>query len=242
MRSVSPLVLTSLLGALCACAPEGSSAYVSYNVLLDDKCEADETAGPLAIGRYDVGAASSKADCVHSYFMSLLVNSNLKMNAQDSTGRAEPDVLQITHADIRLMDKNQATLPFLKGGTGADAKSADPTRPNPYRVETSTSLSPSTGTAPGIGIAPIEAIPKAYASALTKYDGDSVLLEIQLFGTTTGDIDIDFRSFLYPVSICRGCMSMCLSEGATDSTDAPILNQCADNRAQDGFWCIDTKC
>jgi hypothetical protein len=238
MRSLSPLVLTSLLGALGACAPEGSSAYVSYNVLLDDKCLADETAGPLAIGRYDVGAASSKADCVHSYFMNLLVNSNLKMNAQDSTGRAEPDVLQVTHADIRLMDKNQATLPFVKSGGTV----ADPTRPNPYRVETSASLLPSMGTTPGMGIAPIEAIPKAYAAGLTKFDGDSVLLEIQLYGTTTGDIDIDFRSFLYPVSICRGCLSKCVSEGSADTLDAPILNQCDDNRAQDGFWCIDQKC
>ena len=53
------------------------------------------------------------ASCLHSYFMTLLVNSNLKANANDSTGRAEPDVLLITHADIRLMDKGQATLSFV---------------------------------------------------------------------------------------------------------------------------------
>jgi hypothetical protein len=234
MRSVSPLMFLSLVGALTACAPEGSSAYVSYNLQLTDACLADIGAVPLATGKWDVGSASSKASCVHSYFMNLLINSNLKANAQDSTGRAEPNVLQITHADIRLMDKNQATFAW----TGSDGVTADPDRPNPYRVQTATSLLPSTSTTPMPGIASIEAIPQAYAEKLTKTD--SVLLEIQLFGTTTGDEDITFRAFLYPVAICRGCMSKCKSE-PVDPDSAAIL-QCKDNRAQDDFICIDPDC
>src|SRR5262245_18776171 len=125
MRSVSPLTLVSLLSLLVVgCAPEGSSAYVSLNVPKDDDCTPGDGTIGISTGVWDVGASGSKADCVHSYFMNLFINSSLKANGNDSTGRAEPNVLLITHADVRLMDKNQGTLLF----EGDDAP------PNPYRV------------------------------------------------------------------------------------------------------------
>jgi hypothetical protein len=248
MRSVSSLMFVSLVGALAACAPDGSSAYVSYNVQLTEDCQADPTALPLATGRYDVTGGDAKSACVNSYFMNLLINSNLKANAQDSTGRAEPNVLQITHADVRLMDRSKATLqPVCKSKSATctdadvkDGKVVDVGRPNPYRVQTATSLPPTTGSTPSSSIATIEAIPKAYAEQLTAYAGDSVLLEIQLFGTTTGDLDIDFRTFLYPIAICAGCMSRCNSDMV--STDVALPSQCKDNRAQDDFTCISPDC
>jgi len=247
MRSVPSLMFVSLVGALTACAPDGSSAYVSYNVQLTEDCLADPAAVPLASGRYDVTGGDAKSACVNSYFMNLLINSNLKANAQDSTGRAEPNVLLITHADVRLMDRNKATLQpvcMSKSSTctmdDVTAKNVDPGRPNPFRVQTATSLPPTTGSTPSTNIATIEAIPKAYAEQLRAYAGDSVLLEVQLFGTTTGDLDIDFRTFLYPIAICDGCLSRCNSDMV--ATDVALPSQCKDNRAQDDFTCIGPDC
>jgi hypothetical protein len=235
MRSVSTLLLASLLAALGGCAPEGSSAYVSSNQLLQADCMPGD--GIITTGKWDIGAGKSKDTCQHSYFMTLLVNSNLKANANDSTGRAEPDVLLITHADILIMDKGQAALPFnKKDGT------PDPAYPNPYRVQTSSSIEPTTSTTATQQTVPIEAIPKIYADKLANYAGDSIMLEVSLFGTTTGDVDVDFRPFLYPVAICAGCLSRCMNGLEAKDVSALQANKCTDNAPQDDRYCIDTGC
>lgn len=231
MRSVSPLLIASLLGASAACAPDGSSAYVSRNVPLDATClpTIDGDIG-IATGLYDVG--TKPASCVHSYLMSLLVNSNLKANAQAATGRAEPNVLLITHADVRIMNKDQATVNFKDAMNLPDA-----TRPNPYRVRTAASVDPTTSEVAQTGLVQIEAIPKAYSSRLSQFVGESIVLEVQLFGTTTGDVDVDFRPFVYPISICENCLSVCTGGPVADDSSG---DKCTDIAygGQDGQVCV----
>jgi hypothetical protein len=239
MRAVSTLAVVSLCSAFVACAPEGSSAFVSFNIPPDGTCKVSPTPDVfISTGLYDVGDPAATTNfCRHSYFVHLLVNSNLKPNARDSTGRAEPNVLQIMEADVRLMDKDKNTLNFkTKDG------SADPQRPNPFRVQTANSLFPSSGRDPSTGIASIEAIPQAYREKLTGYDGDKILAEIQIFGTTTGDVTIDFRPFVYPITICRGCLSICRGDLGTLDSSTVYGDQCPDNSAQDGRFCIDKDC
>lgn len=242
MRSVPPLVLVSWLGLAVGCAPEGSSAYVSMNVPVSGDCTPGDGDVGIATGLYDVlSNGTDKTNCIRPYLMSLFVNSRLKANSQVSTGRAEPNVLQITHADIRLMDKDQATLSF-KAKDGSD----DATRPNPYRVHTAFSIAPTTNEEAATGVAQIEAIPSVYAEKLRGYADDSILVEVQLFGTTTGDVDVDFRPFVYPLSICSDCLSTCANDPrwAEDMGGLTELNanQCNDNRPQDGRVCIDPEC
>lgn len=239
MRSVLPVVLLLALSLTGACAPEGSSAYVSRNVPLNTACLPDVDGLGIATGIYDVGSNDSRLNCVHSYYMNLFLNSNLKSNSFESTGRAEPNVLLITHADVRIMNKNQETMGFVDGD-GVPISDL----PNPYRVQTASSLAPSTGSDPSTGVVEIEAIPLAYAEMLTDYSGDSILLEVQVFGTTTGDVDVDFRPFLYPLAICTGCLSRCRSSFNGKEADLTAIksNQCDDNGAQDGRYCIDSDC
>jgi hypothetical protein len=236
MRLVSPLLIVSLLVLSGACAPEGSSAYVSRNVPLNASCQPVEDGVGIATGMYDVGSSSSPERCVHSYTMSLFINSNLKANAREATGRAEPNVLLITHADVRLMDSGEQTLDF-----------GDAAYPNPYRVQTAAALNPTTNDMPQTGIVQIEAIPKVYAKrfASNQFDGKSVLVEVQLAGTTTGDVDVEFRPFLYPLVICRGCLSFCLVKdlgSAATRINALTGDNCSDNGAQDDRACIDPDC
>jgi hypothetical protein len=237
MRSVLTLGVVSLVSVFGACAPEGSSAYVSFNVPPDANCLVNSKSDVfVSSGTYDVGMPGAKTDfCKHSYFVHLLVNSNLKPNARDSTGRAEPDVLQLMEADVRLMDKDKNTLNFKTKDNQPDT-----TLPNPFRVQTANSLQPASGRDPSTGIASIEAIPRAYASKLTSYENDSILLEIQIFGVTTGNINIDFKPFVYPVTICRGCLTRCAN--TLDKTEDVYGTHCKDNAAQDGRVCVDPTC
>jgi hypothetical protein len=218
---------------MVACAPEGSSAYVTFNVPPDETCLVQPSPDIfIPSGLFDIGAADAKSDyCKNPYFMNLLINSNLKANARDSTGRAEPNVLQIMEADVRLADKDKQTLPFNKTTNG-------PALPNPFRVQTANSLQPSTGTEPSMGIVSVEAIPTAYAARLTSYD--KVLVEITIYGTTTGNVSIELKPFLFPVSICRGCLTKCL--GKVLATEDPYGNKCKDDSAQDGRVCVDPGC
>ena len=91
----------------------------------------------------------------------------------------------------------------------------------------------------------IEAIPKVYAKKLTGYDGKNVLVELTLAGTTTGDVDVEFRPFLYPLVICKGCLSYCKSSfGSEASTRISALtaDKCPDNGNQDDRVCISDDC
>lgn len=240
MRSVSPLTLLSLFSLLVpavACAPEGSSAYVTKNLNLSSDCTARSDDVGMPTGKYDVGGDDTGEACINSYFMNLLVNSNLKSNERASTGRAEPNVLLITHADVTLMDKSQARMSFSKEGK------PDPALPNPYRVRTASYLEPTTGNVAQTTIVPVEAIPKAYTGSLGRFNGSSILVEVQLFGTTTGNVDVDFRPFLFPVSICKGCLSRCVKDFASEKDIAALTgDDCDDNFAQDDRYCIDSGC
>lgn len=236
MRLVLSLAVVSLASALVGCAPEGSSAYVSVNVPPDDGCVYSPTSDVfISRGLFDIGATTVGTACKRSYFMHLVVNSNLKPNARDSTGRAEPNVLQIMEADVRLMDKEKNTLNFKDKDGNPDSA-----LPNPFRVQTANSLSPASGREPSMGMASIEAIPRAYASKLSQYNSDNILIEVQIFGVTTGDVDIDFKPFIYPVNICQGCLSKCLT--AVKANEDPYGEGCVDNAAADGRYCIDPSC
>lgn len=231
---VTSLCLASLFAA---CAPEGSSAYVSKNLLLDSSCKVSVDADEfLAIGEYDIAGSTSAKSlfCQKSYFMHLVVNSNLKANANDATGRAEPNVLVITEAEIRLVDiAQQVTIPFNKKSNEL---------PNPFRVKSNITLPPTTGRDPQMGEVPIEAIPVGYASQLVGYVNKQILAEVQIFGTTLGDVDIDFATFSFPIHICQGCLTRCLSEFSGASKSEIYGDACDDNAGADGRVCVDPEC
>jgi hypothetical protein len=242
LRLLSLLAVT-LLGA---CAPEGPSAFVTFNVKPDETCmyskESDD-GNAIPTGKYDIlrgGSVTTKSDgCLRPYFVHLLVNSFLRANSDATLGRAEPNILQLDHAEVRLMDIQKRTIVF---GDGSDKPLF-----NPFLVTTNNSLQPAASTkAATTGIATVEAIPVAYADFLDDpmFENQQILAEIQIFGTTTGDVNIDFKPFVYPIEICRGCLNRCLSaltamgKSPMDLTDG----FCADNAGADGRYCIDDGC
>jgi hypothetical protein len=234
MRRV--LVMCLCLASLAGCAPEGSSAYVSLNIPLDSACIASPDSDTfISSGTFDIAAGLRRSRfCQKSYYMHLKVNSNLKANANDATGRAEPNILQVSDAEVRLVDvEEQATISF------------DDDLPNPFRVKANNTLQPTTGRDPTTGIVSVEAIPVGYDEQLSGYIEKQIMAEVQIFGTTLGDVEIDFKPFSFPIRICEGCLTRCKSTVPDGTSDSDIYgDQCPDNGAQDGRVCLDpsTSC
>jgi hypothetical protein len=219
---------------LAGCAPEGASAYVSANLPLDSQCEVNLGENKyVAVGAYDIAASTTMRSsfCQRSYFTHLMVNSNLKANARSATGRAEPNVLQVTEAEISLLDIEQDGLITFK------TRSRE--LPNPFRVKANITILPTSSDDPTQGEVPIETIPVGYAAQLDDYVGQQIMAEIKLFGTTVGDVDIDFRPFSFPIHICQGCMTVCQSSLNPADTDEDIYgDNCKDNAGADGRICV----
>jgi hypothetical protein len=236
MRSVSPVLFVSWLG-LAACAPAGSSAFVAANVPLNGDCAAGDGTSGIGTGLYDVLSDNTrKTECLRPYQMNLFINGNLVANRNTAVGRAETNALLVRYADVRLMDKNEATLAFRDKDNNEDAS-----RPNPYRIYTAAAILPSTGDDPAVGNVPIEAIPVVYGESLRRsYAGDNILVEVQLFGKTTSDVEVEFAPFLFPLAICKDCASVCSNDPKYTPEKLIELNadSCGDNRPQDDRICV----
>lgn len=240
-RGVSVFLVCLFALAFGACAPEGPSGFVTFNLAPDSQCVYSAAAGGSANffsnGLYDIspGAKSGTTGCESPYRVHLLVNSYLRPNSDTSLGRAEPNILQLHSAEVTLKTLAGETLSF-------DAE--DEELPNPFLVTTNNSLFPAMGSTPASGVAAVEVIPTAYAQYLQDFVGQEILAEIQILGTTTGDVDIEFKPFSYPIEICDGCLSRCASyliETMMDRKDY-AMDECDDNAGADGRMCWDPQC
>jgi hypothetical protein len=246
LLSVLPL-LTALL-SLGACAPEGPSGFVTFNVAPNSQCIYSPDIGGstfFPIGHYDIATGGSSDliggdrtdNCEHPYIVHLLVNSFLRPNADTTLGRAEPNILQLQNAEVKLMSIQRQPIRFTNARR-------EVVLPNPFLVTTNNSLFPASGSTPATGIAAVEVIPSDYAGYLEMFIGGQILAEIQIFGTTTGDVDVEFKPFVYPIEICDGCMTLCGSviEENMLTEDEVIRGECPDNAGADGRVCIDPEC
>jgi hypothetical protein len=237
---LSILFALSFSGAFGACAPEGPSGFVTFNLKPDSSCTYTPNASGNTFfpnGLYDIsaGGESGSTGCEKPYRVHLLVNSFLKPNADNMLGRAEPNILQLHSAEVKLMTLQGETLLF---------DDEEEPLPNPFLVTTNNSLFPAMGATPSSGVAAVEVIPVAYAPYLTDYIGQEILAEIQILGTTTGDVDVEFKPFSYPVEICDGCLSRCasfLTESMMKREDFS-MDECDDNAGADGRICWDPEC
>lgn len=243
-RSLPRLSLWIAPLAMTACAPEGPSGFVTNHLEPDEECVLSPEIGANKAkpqGLYDVseGFNGAESNCDAPYLLHLLVNSYLRPNNDVGLGRAEPNVLQLHSAEVRLMDISRATIAFDRF---VDEDTA--ALPNPFLVTTNASLFPTDGNEPSTGVASVEAIPTAYAEQLDDFDGEQILAEVQIFGTTTGDVDVDLKPFVYTIRICDGCLTLCGGAIPADTSLDEIygMGTCRDNSSADGRVCIDTSC
>jgi hypothetical protein len=225
---------------LSACAPVGPTAFITQNVKPDGSCIVTPDADVfLPSGSYDI-SPGKKGACLKPYTVNLLVNSYLRENANGPLGRAEPNLLLIHRAKVTLKTLDGKIFDFNDGGGGGGD------RPNPFLTTTSNAIPPSSGTKPSTGIASVEVIPASYAERLNDdmVVGGNIQAEIEIFGTTTGDVDIDLAPFTYTIEICDGCMTLCNSKLVEmDMTPMDLAGEeCPDGAGADGRICIDPDC
>lgn len=239
MRSSIRLVPWTAAVLLTACAPEGPSGFVTYNLAPDSSCVVSPEASDLfvPIGSYDIstGYMNRTNNCDAPYVMNLLVNSYLRPNSDTTLGRAEPNVLQLHSAEVRLMDITRATIAFDAG---------EDVLPNPFQVTTNNVLFPTMSTTPSTAVASVEVIPKAYAAQLVNFVGEQILAEIQIFGTTTGDVDVDLKPFVYTIQICDGCLTLSACNIPEEMSLDEVYGEetCRDDASADGRVCVDRGC
>jgi len=249
MFRVSSFVAPSIMLLLSACAPEGSTAYVSFIVPPGADCVVPVSATKfIPIGQYDISRAGKKiamdgvkasalpdSRCSKPYIMAMLVNSSLKQSAKVAIGRAEPNVLQITSAEVHLMTGKKETILFNRKGSELR---------NPFTVTANNTLRPASGSEPSVGVVAVEAIPVGYAEQLNTFSDSQILAEVQIFGTTLGGVDIDFKPFVFPIRLCSGCLTECATDlVAMDISAADVYgDNCPDNAGADGRVCIDPDC
>lgn len=243
-RGLRTLVCCLLLLGSGACAPESPTAFVKGSIKLSSDCVASATADTFwASGVYDIapGGPNGSDLCDVPYRMMLLIHSFLRPGADADLGRAESNYLRVHSAEIKLMNLQRAPLGFV----GEDAA-----LPNPFLVPTGGVISPAASASePASAAVPVEVIPVAYAPYLGMFVNNAIVAEIQLFGTTTGDVDIDFQPFTFTIDLCDGCLTICGDELAPNSTNpnAPTREdlaegECDDNAGADGRFCVDPEC
>jgi hypothetical protein len=211
------------------CGPNG--AFVSAVVAPDQECVYSPELGANAqipIGEYDVSTGFNGNDgaCDSPYLVTLMVYSCL---------RGVDDTLQIHSAEIRLQDVSKATIVFDRFQS---------VLPNPFLVTSNATIFRTSDDAPSPAVATVEVIPTSYAEQLDNFDGEQLLAEITLFGTTLGDVDVELKPFTFPIRICDGCLTLCAGNIPADVSLDEIYGEgiCRDNASADGRICIDASC
>ncbi len=220
MRCVIIGIAVWSLLALVACVDEEAPALVVTNAIpLSDDCEAK--AGEEIVrswGRYDVF-------CGSAYFEPFEVWSYMVQRGDLERPRSETNIAQFERAEVQLMTPDGAiileTFSVPVGGT----------------------ITPGDGTDPGRGVVFVELIPAAAVDRLPNPNQvPQIVAEVQLFGVTTGDVEIETGVFRYPIDLCDGCFAYFIDQCIWLEPDIKALSDAEGCQHGGGFngalcWC-----
>ncbi|MBT8469976.1 MAG: hypothetical protein HKN10_00250 [Myxococcales bacterium] len=171
---------------------------ISANLLPDDSCFVDPAQEErLLRGLWDISYRTPGGETpdygIALQLLSYLVNTSLEFQADQNN-------IQVDNYDIEILLPD-GSKPDLGGLT------------NPYRVTTSAVIAstvPGGDAIPGVGFA--TGIPGDYQATLVALGVGEILLSIRAGGTTRGGFSQRSASFLWPVSLCAGCLNNCASD------------------------------
>ncbi len=195
MRIASLLIVcTALAGGLVGCVDDdGPSLFISANILPDSECIIGPDGTVLLGGTLNVEFNSG------SYRFHPVYNNSLIQNPSEAPPRPDPNGILVDGAEVEVLDSAGDTVGF--GGL-----------PNPFTVRNTAFVPSSSGpTAPGTAVGSLDILPAAYVQALNDSflpaDPNArtqVLINVQPFGETLGHRSVDGRSYVWPVTLCRG--------------------------------------
>ena len=217
---------TGVGGASGNAALDEPTAYVSFNMPPDGDCLTSSDGDIfLSKGTYDIspGLAPDGADnCANSYFINLKVE-------------GAPPTTRFNQARVRLMTVDGETLDFGQ------------MLPNPFNAVVAATVESTAQDGTTVAVVAFEALPDVYAAFLGALVGATIILEIDLSGSTSDDADVNVRYFQFPLEICDGCLTMCLYDDILNrmlTPDDVLDGKCDDVSlsGQDGRVCIDPDC
>jgi len=143
--------------------------------------------------------------------------------------QAEQNNLQVTNLEITLQTPDGVNLVLPEA------------LPNPYSVTASANLPAAVGDAFSSGAAFTIAIPPSYrqavGGAVFAAGFDQVIINMRAVGTTMGGFTQKSGAFLWPVTLCDGCLNLCpTQQAANDLTElalAALVGSCLPG--QDGY-------
>lgn len=208
MRSIGPQSIFALLlfpiwavSASGCVSDDSASLYISHNVVPDENCTVEPDNVIRLGGYFNVEKQQT------GYRLFPVYNSNLRNRG--SASQADPNIIQITRARIRLMDES-LTLLALNGVASE------------YDLVT-TGFIPSTQSSAAAqqAVGSITAIPQNYGPALTDYLGGdtlrTIVVGVTVFGETIGDLDLESEEWTWPLQICSGdCLQVCIDPDAME--------------------------
>lgn len=209
----------ALLGA-CAGGDDSSAQgdpFIGYNISPDQDCQYKPNADIfIPIGTYDVGTGGSAGGefCAKPYEVHFLLRG--------------PELDGIS-ADVLLTNLNDEAIVFDE---------VSPSLANPLSLAGDSAVLSSDAQ-----IATLRVIPREYAEQLQMFAGSQIKVAITPMGTAGGE-PIQFNPFVYPITICNGCLTWCLAElDAQGLTRRDVTgDECDDDAGADGRICIDPDC
>ncbi|MCB9591779.1 MAG: hypothetical protein H6719_03510 [Sandaracinaceae bacterium] len=174
----------------------------------DDACTFTASGAVRTIGYLDVGIPGNHYDAFLLYQNQLL---NLSRNGV--TGfpvMADPNVMQVEAVEVEIRDIGNNPLGF--------------TGPNPFTIPSGGSAVPSgDGDAAGVGIGSAQLVPPAYVAELGAVAGDdaTIVISVKAIGHTAGGAEVVSDEFIYPIQLCRDCLSTCLTDDMGENICLP---------------------
>jgi hypothetical protein len=172
---------------------------ISANLLPDDSCFVDpDQEERLLGGLWDTSYRNPGDGNPADYTIALQLQSYLVSNALE---------FQANQSNIQV--DNYDTTILLPDGSKPDLGGLE----NPYRVRTSAVIfatEPEGDPIPGVGAA--TGIPADYQDAIVALGANEILLSIRAGGTTFGGFSQRSAPFLWPVTLCTGCLNSCAAD------------------------------
>jgi len=202
------LVLLIFVGIVAqGCVDNDSSAfYITGHVVPQEgTCLLQPGSTPYARGAFNVEIGASLGLPI-SYHLFANYRNQLIDRSASSPLRANPNDIFVQGAEVQINDALGNSLDF---GSALH---------NPYSV-LGVAFIPAAGEVGqfGEGTGELQIIPPAYATALAGSVGGSVVVEVQPYGTTVGDVDIDGDPYQWPIDLCGG---LCLFNPVATIDDA----------------------
>jgi hypothetical protein len=173
-------------------------------------------------GRYDI---ATQGNCDHPYMAHLLVR---------STWQNKTSVTQLLHVDSATITLETTDKNPVQFGDG---------KPNPFLTTTSLSFE-SADNGEMYGVAELEVVPVGYKAGLTQFADQQIYALIELHASTSSKRAVEAMTFLYPIEICIGCLTVCTSylDAQKLTREDLIGDHCDDESGNDERVCIDTGC